>query len=96
MPDTFRDPADRARTTRQYAGESIKNSADAPGLLAIGAAVVASAVGLVGFATGHLSVGIVAAVMDAALVSAGVAWIRLAHRRVRADNRNPSFNRQRQ
>jgi hypothetical protein len=86
--DLFHDPADRARTTRRYAGESMKNGANTPGLVAIAAAVVASAVGLVGYATGHLNVGVIATVLVVALTGAGVVWIQSAHRRVRAPDHN--------
>jgi hypothetical protein len=53
-------PADDARTTRRHAGESIKNGANAPGLLGSGVAVIALTVALFAVAAGHLVAGAIA------------------------------------
>lgn len=83
MPDLSRDPVDHARTTRQHAGESMKNGVNAPGLIAVGIGVVALFVGLFAFATGHAVAGAAAVVLAVLLGGAGIGWLALAHRRVR-------------
>ena len=46
-------PVDHARTTRQHAGESLTNGANAPGLAGSALAVIALTVGLFAVAAGH-------------------------------------------
>ncbi|WP_231990139.1 hypothetical protein [Mycobacterium sp. 852002-51971_SCH5477799-a] len=60
-------PVDHARTTRQHAGESLKNGANVPGLAASAAAVIALTVGLFAVATGHPAVGASALIVAVAL-----------------------------
>jgi hypothetical protein len=50
-------PVDHERTTRQHAGESLKNGANAPGLAGLAVAVVAVIIGLYALATGNVAVG---------------------------------------
>lgn len=83
MPDLSQDPVDHARTTRQHAGESMKNGANAPGLIAVGVALVALSAGLFALATGHVTVGIIGVVIAVILGASGLAWLAYAHRRVR-------------
>ena len=83
MGDTAEDPVDHARTTRQNAGESMKNGYNAPGLILVGLGVVSVFVALFGFATRHASVGIGVAVLAALLFVGGLGWVLLVHRRVR-------------
>lgn len=83
MPDTARDPVDHARTTRQHAGETMKNGANAPGLIAVAAGVVAFVISLAAFATDHMSLGVVAAITAVGVGGAGLGWLAYAHRRVR-------------
>jgi hypothetical protein len=85
MGDDSRDPIDHARTTRQHAGESMKNGANAPGLALLAAGVIATVVCLASLATGHTSVGVAAAVIAVLGYVGGAVWLALAHRRVRAD-----------
>ena len=88
MPDTSRDPVDHARTYRQHAGESMKNGVNAPGLIAIGVALVALSAGLFALASGRAAIGIVAVVLAVILGAAGLSWLAYTHRRVRqAENR---------
>lgn len=84
MGDACPDPIDHARTTRQHAGESIKNGANAPGLLAVAIGVAALVAGLFLLATGHATVGVVAVVLAVVAGGGGLIWLALAHRRVRA------------
>jgi tetrahydromethanopterin S-methyltransferase subunit C len=87
MPDLSQDPVDHARTTRQHAGESMKNGVNAPGLIAVGVGVVALFVGLFAFATGHEVAGVVAVVLAVLLGGVGMGWLALAHRKVRETER---------
>jgi hypothetical protein len=77
------DPVDHERTTRQHAGESMKNGTYAPGLAGVAVAVVALIVGLFALATGHVVVGCVAVILAAVCAAAGAGWLVFAHRRVR-------------
>jgi hypothetical protein len=84
MADTSPDPVDHARTTRQHAGESMKNGANAPGLALLAAGVIATVVCLAAMATGYDSVAVVAALIAILGYIAGAVWLAVAHRRVRA------------
>jgi multisubunit Na+/H+ antiporter MnhB subunit len=84
MGDDSHDPIDHARTTRQHAGESMKNGANAPGLALLAAGVIATVVCLASLATGHTSVGVTAALIAVLGYLAGAVWLAIAHRRVRA------------
>jgi hypothetical protein len=84
MTDTSHDPVDHARTTRQHAGESIKNGANAPGLALLAAGVIATVVCLAAMATGYGSVAVGAALIAILGYIAGAVWLTVAHRRVRA------------
>jgi hypothetical protein len=68
-----RHPVDHARTTRQHAGESLKDSTNAPGLAAVAVGVVALVVGLFALATGHVVVGLVAVILAALAGAVGIA-----------------------
>lgn len=84
MGDTSGDPVDHARTTRQHAGESMKNGANAPGLALLAAGVIATVVCLASLATGRDGVAVTAALIAVLGYLAGAAWLVIAHRRVRA------------
>jgi hypothetical protein len=83
MGDTSKDPVDHARTTRQHAGETMKNGVNAPGLILLAIAVVAMVVSLATFASGHSSVGVTAAVVAVVAAAVGGGWVYLVHMRVR-------------
>ena len=83
MGDTSRDPVDHARTTRQHAGESMKNGRNAPGLIAVALGVVALFIGLAAFASGGTSAGVISVSISAVAFIGGGTWLFLAHRRVR-------------
>jgi len=78
-----RDPVDHERTTHRHAGESLTDGTNAPGLLGVAAGVAALIVGLLALATGHTGVGAASVLVSALAATAGVAWLTLAHRRVR-------------
>ena len=68
MPNTSEDPVDHARTTRQHAGETMKDGRNAPGLVGVVLGVVALVAGLFAFAVGALI---------------GFLWALTRHRQVR-------------
>ncbi|CDO85712.1 hypothetical protein AWC29_11115 [Mycobacterium triplex] len=76
-------PVDHARTTRQHAGETLKNTANIPGLIAVVVGVVALGVGVYELAAGDVRIGLVAAILAAGSGVAGLGWLNFAHRRVR-------------
>ncbi|BBY31667.1 protein UsfY [Mycolicibacterium sediminis] len=83
MGDTSRDPVDHARTTRQHAGESMKNGHNAPGLIGVALGVVSLFIGLAAFASGGTMAGVICVSVSAVAFIAGGTWLFLAHRRVR-------------
>lgn len=83
MGDTARDPVDHHRTTRAHAGETMKNTAEAPGILLLAVGVVAFVVCLAGFALGQIGVGVASLVVALLAAGAGLAWLAMEGRRVR-------------
>lgn len=83
MGDTSNDPVDHARTTRQHAGETMKNGMNAPGLLLLAGAIVAMVVALAAYATGNATAGLAATAVSAVGFLGGGGWLFTAHRRVR-------------
>jgi Flp pilus assembly protein TadB len=77
------DPVDHHRTTRQHAGEAMKNGANAVGIISVAFGVIALTVGLAAFATGHVVTGTVSVVVAIVVGAAGLAWLRHTHRQVR-------------
>ena len=63
MGDDSKDPIDHARTTRQHAGETMKNGTNAPGLVILALGVMAMVFGLAAFASGAATAGSVAAII---------------------------------
>lgn len=84
MDDPKTDPVDHDRTTRQHAGEAMKNGANSVGIAAVGFGVTALITGLFAFATGNPGVGTGAVVLAVLVTAAGLAWLRRTHNRVRA------------
>ncbi len=76
-------PVDYVRTTRKHAGETMKNSANGPGLIAVEVGLVAFVVAIFGFGSGHALVGAVAIVVALLLAGGGLTWLNRTHRRVR-------------
>jgi hypothetical protein len=83
MGDDHEDPVDHARTTRPHAGESMKDTANMPALILIGAALFSFVGSLAAFATSHHVTGVVFAALAGAGFVVGLAWLAVAHRRVR-------------
>jgi hypothetical protein len=84
MGNTGTDPVDHARTTRQHAGEAMKNGANAAGIAAIALGVIALVVGLFALAAGYPLAAATAVILAAALCAGGFVWLARTHRRVRA------------
>ncbi len=78
------DPVDHDRTTRQHAGEAMKNGANSLGIAGVAIGVVALVIGLAAFASGHVAAGIVGVGMGVLAAAAGLAWLRRTHNQVRA------------
>ncbi|OBB88944.1 hypothetical protein A5760_23580 [Mycobacterium colombiense] len=76
-------PVDLSRTTRQHAGESFKNGANAPGLAGSAVAVIALTVGLFAVAAGHLVGGAIALLVAVVVGALSAAWLLRAHSKVR-------------
>jgi hypothetical protein len=83
MGDMSRDPIDPYRNTQPIAGESMKDTAKAPGFVLLAAGVVAFVVCLVDFALGQVGVGVAAIVVALLAGGAGLAWLGMEDRRVR-------------
>ncbi|MBV8862330.1 MAG: LapA family protein [Mycobacterium sp.] len=88
MGDTARDPVDHHRTTQPLAGETMKNTAKAPGLILVGAGVVAFVIALASFALARIGVGVGALVVALLAAGAGTAWLTMEGRRVRQAERD--------
>ncbi len=83
MGDRADDPVDHARTTRKHAGQNWKNTRAMPALIAVGAASAFIFAALYAFATGYPTIGIVCAVIAAALLTGGLGRLSRERRRVR-------------
>jgi hypothetical protein len=76
-------PVDHARTTRQHAGETLKNTANVPGLVAVAVAVFALSITLYELASGDVRIAAAAVILAGVSGVAGLGWLIYAHRRVR-------------
>ena len=76
-------PVDHARTTRQHAGETLKNTANVPGLVAVAVAVLALTAALYELASGDIRIAAVAVILAVFSGLAGLGGLIYEHRRVR-------------
>lgn len=83
MGDTYRDPVDHVRTTRSHAGQSMIDVVSWPGYLLVVAGVIAVVGSLTAFGTGHQSQGMATGVVAVAMMTSGLVWLAIEHRRVR-------------
>src|ERR1700734_4522641 len=83
MGDDASDPIDHHRTTQPRAGETMKNTANTPGLVFCAVAVVAFVICLASFAVRQVSVGVGAAIVALLAAGAALAWLTMDGRRVR-------------
>ena len=77
------DPVDHDRTTRQHAGETMKNGRNAVGIAGVAFGVIALVIGLAALAAGHTTAGLVGIVVAVVVGAAGLIWLRRAHQKVR-------------
>ncbi|HEY2089817.1 MAG TPA: LapA family protein [Mycobacterium sp.] len=73
----------------------MKNTAKAPGLVFVAAAVVAFVICLASFAVRQVSVGVGAAIVALLAAGAALAWLTMEGRRVRQIQRDSSSTRRR-
>src|ERR1700722_6455565 len=83
MGDDANDPIDNHRMTQPLAGETMENSAKAPGLVFVAVAVGAFLICLASFAVRQVSVGVGAAIVALLAAGAALAWLTMEGRRVR-------------
>jgi protein-S-isoprenylcysteine O-methyltransferase Ste14 len=88
MGDDASDPIDHHRTTQPLAGETMKNTVKAPGLVFVAVAVVAFVICLASFAVRQVSVGVGAAIVALLGAGAALAWLTMEGRRVRQVQRD--------
>lgn len=89
------DPVDRNRTTRPRTGEAIKDTAKTPGIVLLGAGVVAFAICLASFALRQIGLGVAAVAVALLAAGAGLAWLAMERRRLRAVERERLTQRRR-
>ena len=83
MGDDASDPIDHHRTTQPLAGETMKNTAKAPGFVFVAVAVLAFVICLASFAVRQVGVGVGAAIVALLAAGAALAWLTMEGRRVR-------------
>jgi hypothetical protein len=83
-----RDDVDRDRNMRHANEKSARDSAWTPGLLVIGAGVLALIACVANFALGEVGVGIAAAIICLMAFGAGLDWIGMDRRRIRQADRD--------
>jgi protein-S-isoprenylcysteine O-methyltransferase Ste14 len=88
MGDDSSDPIDHHRTTQPLAGETMKNTAKAPGLVFVAVAAVAFVICLASFAVRQIGVGVGAATVALLAAGAALAWLTMEGRRVRQVDRD--------
>jgi hypothetical protein len=87
-----RSPVDDDRTGRRYADGRPQDSVHAPGLVVIGAAVLALVVCVTNFALGQVGAGVVAAIIGLMALGAGLDWLAMDRRRIRQAEREWFLN----
>ncbi|MCV7030217.1 hypothetical protein [Mycobacterium sherrisii] len=86
MKHNSRNPVGDGVSTR-YDGPP-QDSVRAPGLLVVGAAVVALAVCITNFALGQVGAGVTAAIIGLMALGAGLDWLGMDRRRIRQAERD--------
>jgi hypothetical protein len=87
MWDNSRGLIDDDRTTTRYADEPVKDSGRRPGLVVVGAGVLAFVVGVTNFAVGEVGGGIAAVIIGLLAFGAGLDWLAMDRRRIRQAER---------
>lgn len=83
MGDTYRDPVDHLRTTRPLAGESLIDVLHWPGYILVIAGIIGIVASIAAFGTGHRDDGMTAAGAAIVVMTLGLVWVALEHRRIR-------------
>ncbi|HLS00297.1 LapA family protein [Mycolicibacillus parakoreensis] len=83
MGSTFHDPIDHARTTREFAGESLIDVLNWPGYALVAIGLVGFAGSLTAFGTGHTGQGLTVGIVGFAVLAVGLIWVIAEHWRVR-------------
>jgi hypothetical protein len=92
MRDNSRGLVDDDRTTPRYADEPVKDSARRPGLVVVGAGVLAFVVCVTNFALGEVGGGIAAVIVGLLAFGAGLDWLAMDRRRIRQAEREWFIN----
>ena len=87
MRHDSRNSVDYDRTGRRYADGPPQESVRAPGLVVVGAAVLALVVCVTNFALGEVGAGVVAAIIGLMALGAGLDWLGMDRRRIRQAER---------
>lgn len=87
MRHDSRNPVDHDPAGLPYAQEPPPDSARAPGLVVVGAAVLALVVCVTNFALGEVGAGVVAAIIGLMALGAGLDWLAMDRRRIRQAER---------
>ena len=93
MKNIARDPVERDQNIRRYADESAHGLARRPGLIVVGAGVLAVVVCVANFALGEVSGGVAAAIVGLLAFGVGLDWLGMDRRRIRQAERERSVNR---
>ncbi|MGW5924511.1 hypothetical protein ACWFPY_36435 [Nocardia fluminea] len=75
---------DHARTTRSHAGEGLEDGYNFPGIILCAMGVIALGLCLTATGYGFAGWAAIGAVATVTLAGAGVAWLLIEHRRVKA------------
>lgn len=78
---------DHDGTAARYGDESVRDVAQRPGLVVVGAAALALVVCMANFALGQAHAGVVAAIIAMLAFGAGLAWLAMDRRRIRQAQR---------
>ncbi|ORV63674.1 hypothetical protein AWC03_04700 [Mycobacterium europaeum] len=80
-------PVDHDRTTHRHGAEPERDVEHTPGLIVVGAAVLALVVCVATFALGDAGAGVAAAIVALLGFGAGLAWLTMDRRRIRQSER---------
>ncbi|WAJ42609.1 LapA family protein [Mycobacterium sp. Aquia_216] len=83
-----RNPVDHDRTSARSTDRPPQDSVRTPGLIVVGAAVLALVVCVTNFALGEVSVGVTAAIIGLMALGAGLDWLSMDRRRIRQAERD--------
>jgi hypothetical protein len=88
MRHNTRNPVDHDRISGRLADRPPRDALRTPGLVVVGAAVLALVVCVTNFALGQVGPGIVAAIIGLMALGAGLDWLAMDRRRIRQAERD--------